>query len=139
MVHGMGFGREGKGAAGSSCFPALVSGLLPLCLVAMGQWVLGVQGRPESRCSHRPKAFSSFFLIFIFIYLFDHIGFSWGMQTLSCGMWDLVPHPGIKAEPLVLGVWIPSHWTTRGVPKAFLMLEEKGLRTLPGSLASQEC
>ena len=73
--------------------------------------------------------FFFFKYLFIFIYL-TILGFGWGMQTLSCGMWDLVPHPGIKAEPLVLGVWSPSHWTTRGVPKAFSILKEKGLRTL---------
>ena len=39
-----------------------------------------------------------------------------GMQTLSCGMWDLVPWPGIGPSPPALGVWSFSHWTTREVP-----------------------
>ena len=38
--------------------------------------------------------------------------FSCSMQTLSCGMWDLVPWPGI--EP-TLGAQCLSHWTTREV------------------------
>ena len=36
--------------------------------------------------------FISFFLTFIFIYLL-------AAQDLSCGMWDLVPQPGIKPGP----------------------------------------
>ena len=31
------------------------------------------------------------------------------LQTLSCGMWDLVPSPGIKPGPPVLGLWSLSH------------------------------
>ena len=42
--------------------------------------------------------------------------FSCSMQTLSCGMWDLVPWPGIKPRPPALGAWSLSHWTTREVP-----------------------
>ena len=42
--------------------------------------------------------------------------FSCGMQTLSCGMWDLVPWPGIEPRPPALGVQSLSYWTTREVP-----------------------
>ena len=42
--------------------------------------------------------------------------FSYSLQTLSCGMWDLVPHPGIKPRPPALGVWSFTHWTTREKP-----------------------
>ena len=35
---------------------------------------------------------------------------------LSCGMWDLVPQPGIKPGPLQLGGQSLSHWTTKEVP-----------------------
>ena len=42
--------------------------------------------------------------------------FNCSMQTLSCGMWDLVPQVGIKLPLPALGVWIPSHWTIREVP-----------------------
>ena len=39
---------------------------------------------------------------------------------LSCGIWDLVPWPGIKPGCPTLGVWSLSHWTTREVPVLFL-------------------
>ena len=37
--------------------------------------------------------------IFVFIYL-AALGLSGGMQTLSYGMWDLVPDQGLKPGPL---------------------------------------
>ena len=37
------------------------------------------------------------------------------MLGLSCGIWDLVPWPGIEPEPPALGVWHLNHWTTREV------------------------
>ena len=40
-----------------------------------------------------------------------------GMQTLSCGMWNLVPWPGMEPGPPTLRTWRLSHWTTRGVPR----------------------
>ena len=41
---------------------------------------------------------------------------SCGMQTLSCGMWDLVSWPGIKPRPPALGGQSLSHWTTSEIP-----------------------
>ena len=41
------------------------------------------------------------------------------MQTLSWGMWDLVPSPGIKPGLPALGARSLSHWTTVGVPVLF--------------------
>ena len=38
------------------------------------------------------------------------------MQALSCGMWDLVPWPGIEFGSPALGAQSPSHWTTRDFP-----------------------
>ena len=35
----------------------------------------------------------------------------------SCGMWDLVPRPGIELGPPALGTQSLSHWTSRKVPK----------------------
>ena len=43
--------------------------------------------------------------------------FSCGIQTLRCNMWGLVPLPGMELGPLALGVWSPSHRTTREVPE----------------------
>ena len=42
---------------------------------------------------------------YLFIYL--------SALGLSCGMWDLVPRPGIKPRPPALVVQSLSHWTTR--------------------------
>ena len=42
--------------------------------------------------------------------------FSRCMRTLSCGMWDLVPWPGIEPGPPALEVQSLSHWATREVP-----------------------
>ena len=37
-------------------------------------------------------------------------------RTFSCGMWDLIPWPGIKPGAPALGAWTCSHWTSREVP-----------------------
>ena len=42
--------------------------------------------------------------------------FRYGMWTLSCSIWDLVPWPAIEPGPPALGGWIFSHKTTREVP-----------------------
>ena len=34
----------------------------------------------------------------------------------SCGMWDLVPRPGIEPIPPSLGAWSLNHWTAKEVP-----------------------
>jgi len=69
-----------------------------------------------------------------YIYLFDwagsylqHVGstifvavhgiFSWGMGTLSWGLWDQIPWPGIEPGPPALGA--ESHWTTWEVLTCF--------------------
>ena len=77
---------------------------------------------------------------FLFCYLFTRLGwvlavagrifslhlawgiFSWGMWTLSCSMWDLVPWLGIKPGPPALGARGLSHWTTRKVPSIVFLL-----------------
>ena len=46
------------------------------------------------------------------------------VQTLHCGMWDLVPRPGIEPGTPALGVWSLSHWTTREVPAQALLKQE---------------
>ena len=33
------------------------------------------------------------------------------MQSLSCGLWDLVPQPGIKPRAPALRAHSLSHWT----------------------------
>ena len=56
---------------------------------------------------------------------------------LSCGMWDLVPPPGMESGPIALQTWSPSHWTTREVPEApnfilnGVLFPERGLSEIP--------
>ena len=53
---------------------------------------------------------TSFFKKNIYFYLFI-----W-LHRVFCGMWDLVPPPGIKPRASALRAQSLSHWTTRGVP-----------------------
>ena len=48
------------------------------------------------------------FMLSLFIYL--------ATLGLSCGMWALVPSPGIEPWPPVLGAWSLRHWTIREIP-----------------------
>ena len=64
-------------------------------------------------------------------------GLSCDIQALSCGLWDLVPWPGIELRPQALGAWSLGHWTTREVPKNTLFSDfrdwtvwETGLQVL---------
>ena len=43
---------------------------------------------------------------------------------LSCGLWDLVPGPGIKPRPPALGAQSLSHWTTQEVPDQGILNRE---------------
>ena len=69
---------------------------------------------------------SFYFLIFIFLAVpglscslqdlfcsWSMLIFGCGIQTLSCGVWDLVPWPGIEPGPHALGAKCLSHWTAR--------------------------
>ena len=47
---------------------------------------------------------------YLFVCLF---GFK---QGFSCGMWDLVPWPGVEPKPPASRVQSLSHWTTREAP-----------------------
>ena len=42
--------------------------------------------------------------------------------SLSYGMWDLVPWPGLEPGPSALGAQILSHWTTKEVPAHWIFL-----------------
>ena len=52
-------------------------------------------------------------------------------RIFSCGIWDLVPWPGIKPRPPVFGVGSLSHWTTCP-PVNPTGLPTWGLREVPG-------
>ena len=62
--------------------------------------------------------------IYLFIWLCQVLVVAQGIfvalcRIFSCGMWDLVPWPGMEPRPPALGV--QSHWTTRGVPREYLL------------------
>ena len=54
-------------------------------------------------CPEKDSLLDTWFFFLIFIYL--------AALGLSCGMWDLVPWPGIEPGPTVLGEWSLSYWT----------------------------
>ena len=72
------------------------------------------------------KIFTEFFLQYCFCLFYVLCFWPWGMWDLSyptrdgtglpCGMWDLVPWPGIQPRPPSLGAQSLSHWTTRKAP-----------------------
>ena len=60
--------------------------------------------------------------IYIYLFIWLHLVldaacriFPFGMWTLSCSMWDLVPWPGIEPRPPALETWSLSHWTPKEV------------------------
>ena len=78
------------------------------------------------------------FFFLMFIYLFGctksslwHSGsstfiapcgtFSCSMWTLSCGMRDQVPWPGIEPWPPAWGAWNLNHWTTGKAPPTYFI------------------
>ena len=72
-----------------------------------------------------------FFFIYLFLFIWLHevlvvacriFDLHCGMRdlTLSCGIWDLAPWPGIEPRPSALGAWSLGHWTTREVRILFL-------------------
>ena len=86
-------------------------------------------------------------LHFLNIYFYLFIWLHWILvaagRIFSCGMWNLVPQPGIKPRPPALGAWSPSHWATRKVPWASFLYTNnepfaKGIkRTIPFIIASK--
>ena len=62
---------------------------------------------------------SKFFFNF-FLNLFVCTGiFGCNLWALRCGLWNLVPWPGIEPGPPVLGKQSLSHWTNQGSPSMF--------------------
>ena len=69
--------------------------------------------------------FVSWFYLFIWLHWVLVVAwgiFSYGLWTLSSGMWDLVPRPWIQPDLPALGTQSLSHWTTREVPQSSLLL-----------------
>ena len=59
----------------------------------------------------------SLFFSFIYLYIHSFIWLHWALVEacwiFRCGMWDLVPWPGIEAGTPALEAQSLSHWTTR--------------------------
>ena len=66
-------------------------------------------GNQISKCTASYLSLHSFFFSNIYLFYLAALG-------LICGMWDLVPWPGIEPRPPSLGAQILSHWTTKEVP-----------------------
>ena len=66
----------------------------------------------------------SLFFSFIYLYIHSFIWLHWVLVEacwiFRCGMWDLVPWPGIEAGTPALEAQSLSHWTTREVPPPVL-------------------
>ena len=58
-------------------------------------------------------------IIFLNVSLWLHqvLVATWRIFDLCWGMWNILPWRGMEPEPLALGAWNLSHWTTRVVPK----------------------
>ena len=66
------------------------------------------QPRDQTQVSRIAGRFFFFFLKHLFIYL--------AFPGLNCGMWELVPWPGIKPRTPELRAWSLCHWATREIP-----------------------
>ena len=64
------------------------------------------------------------------------LGLSCGI--FNCGMWDLASWPGIKTGPPSLGMWSPSHWTTREAPFFNFFLKKYSRNKIIGNLKLQK-
>ena len=95
---------------------------LPRTVSEVSGWARGL-GRPVSPPAHgacyRHLPWSWVLLKFILhsrpskkSYLFIYL-FVLAAPGLSCGVWDLVPRPGIEPGPPAWGTWSLTHWTTR--------------------------
>ena len=95
--------------------------------------------------------YSHFLVFIIFIYWLCQVSvaahgiFSCGIQTLGCGMWDLVPWPGIEPRLPALGVQSLSHWTATKVPNFKFQTNRKGVsesevaQSCPALLDPMDC
>ena len=95
-------------------------------------WSTEIQGKERLICINCPRNFrkgkdstlvaqnqklEKLFLknIYLFIWLRQVLVLACGI--FSCGIWDLVPWPGIEPGPPALGVRSLSHWTIREAPE----------------------
>ena len=86
-------------------------------------WTLNISAHAVLHLSQEVPFHPFSFFKYLFIWLYQVLFaacriFSCNMQTLSCGMWDLlvVPWPGIKPGLLALTAWSLSHQDHQGSP-----------------------
>ena len=86
-------------------------------------WTLNISAHAVLHLSREVPFHPFSFFKYLFIWLYQVLFaacriFSCNMQTLSCGMWDLlvVPWPGIKPGLLALTAWSLSHQDHQGSP-----------------------
>ena len=75
---------------------------------------------PQEQLCNVERSFILIKIIYLFICLYWVLVvaggiFSWGMWTLSCSTWGLVPWLGIESQLPAWGAWNLVHWTTREV------------------------
>ena len=120
------------------CTRGLVRPALPseevVCLLDSDRWAVALQPHYHVRFLLWQTSFlclsfrclflwriSSYPLVLFSIYLFGlhqvlvaaHGILVAACGLLSCGMWDLVPQPGIEPQPPALGARSLTHWATR--------------------------
>ena len=93
--------------------------IIPLCFI-MGHWILCwtviMYLLPD------PTFQNLFYFIWLRWVLVAALRvFSCSLWTLSYSMWDLVPWPGSKSRPPVLGTRSLSHWISREVPRLYFL------------------
>ena len=92
----------------------------PLATCVVG-WVEFLKGVSLSCTRKRRTLFlKKILIIHLFIWpcqvlVVAHRIFRCSMWTLRCGLWDLVPWPGIELRSPALGAQNLSHWTTRDI------------------------
>ena len=83
-----------------------------------GMWDLSSLARDQTHTPCIRRSLFCFLNIFFCLFIYLAVpGCSYNMQTLACGMWDLVPQPDIEPGRPPLGVQSLSHWTTREFPR----------------------
>ena len=91
------------------------------------EWVAISLSRGSFQCRNWicvPSIAGGFFFFFLIFYLFisPHQLFVVAHKIFSCGMWDLVPWPGIEPQSRALGAGSLSHWATKQVPQVDSLL-----------------
>ena len=51
--------------------------------------------------------------MYFYLFIWLHWALVAACRIFGCGMWDLIPWPGVEPGPPALGMQSLSHWTTR--------------------------